>query len=467
MNISFNESFIQIPDYVNHLLYELNKSYLYNSTINNVFQNFVYNIAMFQFSKLNIEYNPKIHYIEFLFENLSENKNFYIKCNEIDNNYIYPLLTSITYLNDNSIPTIITPFNLDSYKYKNFSNDQKLVFVFPKKGKHISFNSEYYSGVFNISEDEIFNNRYSLIIHLWNKKPIDIEYFQFITEKSENYCNLMITENSQIRTLFLDKTIINFDFFENAFYKKKHNIFFQLKDIFINLSDYYEINESDSYEYDSFILTTTNLPLLQKKTNNLLLNKYGNIIYDIIPIYLNLELTSTNRFNKYFIISEIYSKDICKWIIDEANHYLIQNMWVQNSYIFPFKFNYIKNIQSIFSFIKISLVTILTEIKKLYFIPDNIEFDTNDMLIVKLDNTDNYSNIEYNNKSFFSINILLSDYNDYIGGGKYFIEQNDTIFINQGNILVHSGVIPYHDNMIINGSLYKIVIFTNLKINIK
>ena len=47
-----------------------------------------------------------------------------------------PVLSSVIYLNDNSNPTLITNFDINDFKYKNFKNFN-LFLSFPKRFKKL------------------------------------------------------------------------------------------------------------------------------------------------------------------------------------------------------------------------------------------------------------------------------------------------------------------------------------------
>ena len=87
-------------------------------------EKYVYDIAMFQFQNLNIEFDPEKYYIEFWWRNDLSLNNFHIDCDENERSlsgiYKLPLLSNIVYFNETLHPTILTNVNLDQYKYKDF-----------------------------------------------------------------------------------------------------------------------------------------------------------------------------------------------------------------------------------------------------------------------------------------------------------------------------------------------------------
>ena len=76
-----------------------------------LYEKFVYDTAMFHFKRLNIEVTDS-HYIEFWCKNKFDTHRLHVDCDEYQKKhnmkYIHPLLSCVTYLNDNQCPTIIT-----------------------------------------------------------------------------------------------------------------------------------------------------------------------------------------------------------------------------------------------------------------------------------------------------------------------------------------------------------------------
>ena len=66
--------------------------------------------------------------------------------------------------------------------------------------------------------------------------------------------------------------------------------------------------------------------------------------------------------------------------------------------------------------------------------------------------------------TFITVNILLSDKNDFEGGGTYFAD-GTSCFLNQGDMLFHSGLIKHSGLPITKGKRYLLVAFTNITLN--
>jgi len=112
----------------------------------------VYDIAMFHFKRLNIIFNQKEHYIEFWFKdslyknklhNLETTNSFHCDCDEderkINKKMYNPLMSCVSYFNNNEFPMLLTEINFEEYKFKNFENKNSIQIIFPEKNKQITF----------------------------------------------------------------------------------------------------------------------------------------------------------------------------------------------------------------------------------------------------------------------------------------------------------------------------------------
>ena len=116
-------------------LHETNITYLLNmDNIENIIEKTIYDIASFHIKNLNMDIDNK--YIEFWFKSASCNKNTmcHIDCDEYDKginknpNYNVPLLSCVTYLNDNChAPTLLMEVDEDDYKYKSERNEDYFI----------------------------------------------------------------------------------------------------------------------------------------------------------------------------------------------------------------------------------------------------------------------------------------------------------------------------------------------------
>jgi hypothetical protein len=460
---------INIPSLVNDKIYDyfidnFKDTKLLNTNQDNfdLLEKYVYDIALFHFQRLNIEYNNNSHYIEFWYKNTVNLNNYHFDCDEyerkINNNFIYPLLSNIIYLTDSKYPTVITNIDLEKYKYKEFKKETEITIIFPKKNKHITFDGSKRHGVSAIFNENIENksdeNRYLIAINLWDKKPTNIDYYesQQINKiyNSKTQVVSIIPVNKIEKKIIVEK-MLTFSFFENLLYKKMHicTIFSELieKDFQENGNYFFKIeekkddNSSESMERNKFISDTENIKTID------------NIV-------------SNNRFLQRFILNNIYSQDTCNWIINESELYSKENGgWTTNRHNnYPTTDIPVENIKSIFKYILGTLQNIITKIYKYYCIPETTKINILDLFIVKYEEGAQNKLDIHTDGSFLTFSIMLSSSKDYEGGGTQF---NDGIkvFLEQGDVLVHSGYVKHSGLEVTKGTRYILVGFTSIIIN--
>ena len=124
----------------------------------NILEKYVYEISKFHIDQLDDNDKNNI-FIEFYVEYKIKTAKFKINYDEQQskkiNNYVYPLVSTVTYLNDNMSPSIFTSVSNNEYKYKKFENiNSGIILSFPIKGKHVSYDGGKYYGCINILENE-------------------------------------------------------------------------------------------------------------------------------------------------------------------------------------------------------------------------------------------------------------------------------------------------------------------------
>jgi nuclear transport factor 2 (NTF2) superfamily protein len=412
-------------------------------------ENAVLQISNMHLNRLNIKLDDSI-FIEFWMKKHSNLHEYHFDCDEYEwseNKKQYkPLFSCITYLNNHTDPTFISNINYEEYKYKDFDNQLGFSIIYPEKGKHIYFDGTKYHGV--TRTNTVLNNdpRYILAINIWKShKPSKIEYY-VSNKKSNILCqnikNLTFEEDSSIYNIELDdKSKINLTIFDSLLY---------------------ENNSTKLYELDEYKNISKNLIVnFKKKEIQEILEKKINVKADLDFIKNNEEF-NVNRFLQRFIIPQIYSKDICKWIISEGEKYALNNQgWTNHRHNkYPTTDLPVNIIPNIFSFILSSLTDILSKINKLYGLCD-VKLNVLDMFLVKYnENLQNELEL-HKDGSIISLNISLSESTDYEGGGTLF---SDGIHytLEQGDMLVHCGKVKHAGMKITKGNRYLLVAFIDI-----
>ena len=453
-------------------LHEEHMTYLLNSNgESNIIEKIIYDIAKFHFNNLNMDIKNK--YIEFWFKKYDNNINTicHTDCDEYDkiinkSKKNKPLLSCVTYLNDNEQnPTLIMEVDDDDYKYKTFKK-KKIALSLPKKLKQITFDGgKYYHGNIHLKSDEKNLKRDIIIINLWDKKPLNVPYFNYdayffkytMKLKFVNdlfyYCIddeiIEINENNDnIINIQIDNpTFLNNEFFENILYEDtKDKYLFEEFKILLN-----EYKNNDTFIFENIEKENIEKENIEKEN----IEKENTNIIDI---------NNNSKFLQRFVHKKHFTKDICKWIINECEEYASKNNgWMTNRHkIYSTTDIPVENIQTIFKFILTSFSeTIIKKIKNNYDLDDNTIISINDLFVVKYEyDKQNYLEL-HTDISSISVNILLSDTSDFEGGGTFF-EDGLTISLKQGDMLFHSSKVKHSGKKILYGKRYVLVFFIDL-----
>ncbi len=412
-----------------------------------ILEKYVYDIALYHFKRLNIDISDN-KYIEFWCKDKFDTHCLHVDCDEFEkqnNNYIFPLLTCLTYFNNNDCPTIITDIDMDKYMFKDFEYQKGLFFSFPQKNKHITFDGKYYHGSTKIYEEDNKQNidRFIIAINLWDKKPKNVEFY-LSNESSKKYEKelhvIEINPNiNKIHEIHIPNNVKHNNLLNDILYNKYENALYFIKE---------EINNNEN----------DNLILLFKKN----IVKNDNIIEDIESIK-NKTIT-LNRFYQRFTIDKFYTESICNWIINETENYALKHGWTTKRHKnYPTTDLPVETIPQIFMFVLESIKTLSEKIKKLYNLPKDSIINVVDLFIVKYNfNQQNHLDM-HTDGSLLTFSISLNSCEKYEGGGTYF-EDGIISKLDQGDILIHCGLIKHGGIEITNGVRYLLVGFMDIKL---
>ena len=447
----------------------------------------VYDIAMFHFERLKLKFDPNEHFIEFWFKNaIFKNSNnfahninsFHYDCDEnereLNNKQYKPLLSCVNYFNDNEFPLLLTDIDLEEYKFKRFENKNNIQIIFPKKNKQFTFDGTKYHGVVDIFNKMNYDTdsnpefeRYMLAINLWNKKPLNIDYYENTsnTEFSKEDKIVIIESNNVNKELYLERNILDFNFYEKMLYNKKKFVIPQ--EISELVKNEMTIN-NDTNDLTNFKITYNSCDnsITEKKSNMV---KSINVINTIDNSNNKIDIQDIlyNRFIQRFCYNKLFSKNVCEWFIFESEQYAKNNGgWTTRRHEnYPTTDIPVEKIKNIFNFVLFSFSDIFNKIKKSYCFTEEVSFNIKDLFIVKYDEQMQNKLDLHHDGSFLSINILLSDPKDFEGGGTYF---NDglTVFLEQGDVLVHSGKVKHSGLPVTKGTRYIMVAFVLIDIRL-
>ena len=430
----------------------LKKSYFLDLNKDNfdILEKYIYETVEYHCNHNNIILTNEI-FIEFYFENEDNNTSLSKNHKKTENNvYVYPLINCITYLNEKINPILLTNIDMEKYIYKDFYSEKQISVLYPKINTQIIVDSSKFYKSFNKYNFDVENNELKLIINVWNINPINIEYYipSSITNYNKNNSIIYIDKNNLIfKKVDVSNEIINFELFENLFYK--HNCEYNKK-----LLEIIDLNGND----DDLIIFNLNEEIEKHNKELNLKNKYGDM-YDLIKDVYNNNININNRFLQRLIKENLYSVDTCNWICNEFDKYIVNNRGYQN----PKCLNKsvidisIEKIPHILNFVLISLKNINEIIRKFYCLDEKINFNIIELNIVKYNYniSKDYSSSE-KNESFFTFRILLNDTKNFEEGEISF-DDGIKYNLNQGDFLLNCSRIDYYNLPLKKGIKYILV----------
>jgi hypothetical protein len=445
----------------------LSKSHLLdlNKAKYTLIEKYVYDTAMFHFKRLNIS-NTEGYFVEFWCNNKArDTSKLHFNCDEsLEKKYMYkyPILSSVTHLNKNTdTPTIITGVDLDGYKYKKFDQQTEIILSMPMTNKHITFDGHFYHG--NVSVQQNYDDekgRYIIAINLWNTLPNEVKYYSTDNENllDRDMAGISITPCNNICNINVSDDILNYNFFNDLLYNNK-------KDSCYNLKQFLDSKLNEDNHTFKIILDKT---IKRDEINTKLKNEYGNIIDDYNYMMTETSEMKYNRFLQRFTYANIYSPDMCRYIIKECEKYAENNGgWTKNRHKnYPTTDLPVDAIPSILGVVSETFYTILDKLSKSYNLGKNITLNIRDLFVVKYSHDAQNFLEMHKDGSILSFSILLNDVNEFEGGGTYF-DDGLIAYLNKGDMIIHSGKIKHSGLPITKGVRYLLVGFIDIEFTLR
>ena len=122
---------------------------------------------------------------------------------ENEGEMIYPLLSTVTYLNNHKSPTIVwdTSTGKNQKEYRNIPPTE-VVFSIPEEGRMLTFNPRYIHGVLPHSEGRI-----TLMYNLWDYRPKGLNRVDKRTWASDMSSHFFMKGESRAPTNWLGETV--------------------------------------------------------------------------------------------------------------------------------------------------------------------------------------------------------------------------------------------------------------------
>lgn len=186
ISVIVNEKFTHLKDKLPLSFYNsIVSSYLLDKTKTNycVLEKYAYDIAAFHLARLGFSFDDDDIHIQFWVKSGKNSKlstlhrDWYTDYDKTEETRA--ILSTITYLEDNDIPTLISDVTMAEYKERKFDKMNKIALSFPRAGKHISFlGRDYFHGHYSVFKDSDYtNSRCVLIVKLWHGSKPSLRLF--------------------------------------------------------------------------------------------------------------------------------------------------------------------------------------------------------------------------------------------------------------------------------------------------
>ena len=454
-NITFTQNNIDNYD-IHSLLHSFfnigtRLTYLLNTNQDkySLIEKMIYDISIFHFKRMGIEYNKEDHFIEF-FMVLKYVSTCHVDSDEYDRDFNSefnyenePLLSCVTYLSDSNIPTIITDIHRNDYFNDNYSEKNKIFLSFPKYLKQITFHGgKYYHGVSKIFENETCINRYVLAINLWKKKPVKVPYFDISTFHFVNYKKL----KKKIIDVIIDSDsiLLNITKIENSarflienneslIHKSLFTEYFKIKngqhcDLFYRFSNILNENNFEKYELielSNKIHLENGMEIIEQKMEQTV--KKIEQDQDVKNIDVGNNIIKKDIFTKQKMFEKSFFDIVtCHWITNSVEKYIMNKK--NGSSFSKINIDSLKNIQS---FIGFSLENLFnTKIMNFYNLNSyKINFMIKNINILKLDK--NNTKIQ-EDLADLNLKIVLNN------GLTINFKDGSNIILNKGDFITHN-----------------------------
>lgn len=148
-----------------------------------VLEKYVYDIALFHLDRLGFLFDNDDIHIQFWMKSgkngslIELHRDWYTDYEKCDEKRAF--LSTITYLEDNDIPTLITDATIKEHKERKLDQLNNIALSFPRTGKHISFlGRDYFHGHYAVFPETNYTaSRNVLVIKLWHGPKPNLRYF--------------------------------------------------------------------------------------------------------------------------------------------------------------------------------------------------------------------------------------------------------------------------------------------------
>ena len=324
-----------------------------------IVEKFVYDVAKFHLNRLNKDFDENT--IVTFWINKKCNKcgpDFHIDKDDYEvrmynTNFNLPFITLITYLNDSNSPTMFTNIDGTITDNKNYNENPKICFSFPRKMKHTCFNGKYiHTGIdltSHCGNAPNLDERNLILIALWDKPPLHVPYYD---ESIFSYLNFMtnniaitnekydkskelvkFVEKNAGEIVIINDSIITYEFFEKIIEYYSFKTLNQIINMFNSYVFKIICSKSDTFIIDSF----SNLSKYEKVINCVDYINSKSDTFDSLSKYGKDNTVNVNEPKCYpFMITDTVNSicpsllkcDLKTWMISSSNDFCEENQHI-------------------------------------------------------------------------------------------------------------------------------------------
>lgn len=211
----------------------------------NILEYFVSEIAKYHLHPLGLGLDDT--FVEFFIQNGCKRVQLETQYDKVynreHNRYKYPIVSTITFLNDNPVPMLFTNFKLNDIKYKCYPECTSLRLIIPQTMMHIRFEPHLYSGPFDFYDKHSTNTMNTIHINIWACEPLQRTMYNPAIESFQTNIQFESIQPVPAKITHREKESVKYDTFDSIFFGLNqpiiHNIEFK-NDVEINLLFYRE-----------------------------------------------------------------------------------------------------------------------------------------------------------------------------------------------------------------------------------
>jgi len=402
--------------------------------------------------ELDNEFDEKVHTIEYWLNN--KYYSIHVDCDsELYQNTNGEILrqgihNGIIYMDDNYEPTFISEFTREDRDLNTVQRmDSAFVLSFPKKFRCIAFDGRNYHGAISYDKHQ-------------KEKRIVVAYNVWVKESCPNTNESILSTNNTNPIKKDDFALIdNNNYFENIVFSPLNYAEIFEKDTTNELHQYidYVIHQHERNKVD---LNTAGIYIFASPLSRYsLVDEMGTICFEIKNLNNDAKAVDDVILWKKYTYKDIIPHEICDKIIKSCEEIAGNETWPLMHSAYKSSSISLDSLDIFNQFMSdVFEKNIIPAIEESY--KYNFSWNIRDIFINKYDCAHNANGLSpHKDGSHITLNIALNDKSEYENGGTKFIDDNEVISLDKGEMLIHCGKELHTGVQITKGTRYVMVIF--------